>query len=116
MTDWINEWINELINDEAVNRTAPATPGLLITNYLQPWEQFEASSTSVLIEEIEPEDEMYPSITLCKGFKWVDSMHHVPSCLFFYDCKKYTKCWQCMPFLSIINRPHVAKAVLQTHL
>ena len=27
LTDWINEWIN----DEAVYRTAPATPGLLIT-------------------------------------------------------------------------------------
>ena len=26
---WVTEWINQLINDEAVYRTAPATPGLL---------------------------------------------------------------------------------------
>ena len=29
LTHWINELIKELINDEAVCRTAPATPGLL---------------------------------------------------------------------------------------
>ena len=27
---WLTQWINELMNDEAVYRTAPATPGLLI--------------------------------------------------------------------------------------
>ena len=29
MTQWMNEWMNEWINDEALYRTAPATPGLL---------------------------------------------------------------------------------------
>ena len=30
---WLNEWINELIKDEAVCRTVPATPGVLIILY-----------------------------------------------------------------------------------
>ena len=29
----MTDWINESMNDEAVYRTAPATPGLLITGY-----------------------------------------------------------------------------------
>ena len=45
-----NQLINELINDEAVYRTAPATPGLLITNQIAHyafdisgnWQQFSA--------------------------------------------------------------------------
>ena len=30
---WLNEWIYELINHKAVYRTAPATPGLVMTPY-----------------------------------------------------------------------------------
>ena len=29
--DWLTEWMNQWINDKAVYRTAPATPGLLIS-------------------------------------------------------------------------------------
>ena len=38
----MNEWINELISDEAVCRTAPATPGLLIIVYKGIWQNIEA--------------------------------------------------------------------------
>ena len=31
-TDWMKELINKLINDKCVCRTAPATPGLIITH------------------------------------------------------------------------------------
>ena len=40
-----------------------------ISFFLQPWEQYAASSTSVLVEEIEPASEVYPSVTICKDFK-----------------------------------------------
>ena len=36
---WLTELMNELMNDEAVYRTAPATPGLLISR----WQLFQAS-------------------------------------------------------------------------
>ena len=36
---WLNQWTNEWISDKGVCRTAPATPGLLISleGPLQPW-------------------------------------------------------------------------------
>ena len=50
--------MNELINDEAVYRTAPATPGLLNIIQIPPLEQFPACQMSVL--------EMLEKVNLCK--------------------------------------------------
>ena len=91
--------MNELINDEAVDRTAPATPGLLKISL--------PNMLTVLLSNSRKESfkKNYPSSARLARY-------------IFHVCVKWnvTMVWGLLPtrLTRIVNRPGVAGAVLQT--